>query len=130
MKKEQYLPQRVHYGTGNQILRRPAASTGKRLTGRVPADVADVLLGDALLQQPHAHAVLPAEALFTLPENTGALMTTGLLTTKTDKSPSFHLAMAGLWLPPTAQLLFHTMTQGPIYDELPLGAATKMCLDR
>lgn len=37
-----------------------------RLTGGVPADVADVLLGDALLRQPHAHAVLPAQALFTL----------------------------------------------------------------
>lgn len=46
---------------------------GLRLTGRVPADVAEVLLGDALLQQPHAHAVLPAQALLTLQgQNTGA----------------------------------------------------------
>lgn len=37
-----------------------------RLTRGVSADVADVLLRDAVLQQAHAHAVLPAQALFTL----------------------------------------------------------------
>lgn len=76
----------------NEISRRLATSPGRRLTRRVPADVADVLLGDALLQQPHAHAVLPAEALFTLPKTQECLVT-GLLTSKKDKSPCFQLAV-------------------------------------
>lgn len=46
----------VPCGIGNETLGRERG----RLTRRVAADVADVLLGDALLQQPHARAVLPA----------------------------------------------------------------------
>lgn len=46
---------------------------GGCLTGRVAADVAGVLLRDALLQQPQAHAVLPAQTLVALRDR-GAIM--------------------------------------------------------
>lgn len=70
-RKERRLTQPTACGivTRAQVSGRRAVGN---LTRRVSADVAGVLLRDALLQQPQAHAVLPTQTLVTLPGDRGA----------------------------------------------------------